>query len=108
MDPRRRSLPDLPAAAERPVARKSSDFALQAIQLAVRGALQLAILERAQVVAMMRRDPLEGRPARMVVGMPYEISCAKDGRERVHMRIAEGTDQILLLERIIRVMPDEP
>ena len=72
----------------------------------IEGALQLAITERARIVATMWREPEDTGPARLVSGTPYEFSSRSDGRERVHLRVAEGAEQILLVERIMRVMPD--
>ncbi len=91
---------------ERLAVRPSNDGARHAIQVAIRGALQLAITERARIVATMWREPEDTGPARLVSGTPYEFSSRSDGRERVHLRVAEGAEQILLVERIMRVMPD--
>ncbi len=106
MNPRR--LPaqhDVTVSAERVIVRRDSSSALEAVHAAVRGALQLAILEGARVAVVLRGDATLGRPARVVNGVPLEILTAADGRERVSLRISEDSEQILLLERLIRVMP---
>ena len=107
MNPRRQtdSQPEILISAQRPIVRRESASTMEAIHTAVRGALQLAILEQAKIAVVLRGDPSAGRPARVIHGTPYEIVTSADGRERIYLRVAEGTEQIVLLDRIMRVMP---
>jgi hypothetical protein len=98
-------VPEILVSAQRPIVRRESASTMEAIHTAVRGALQLAILEGAKVAVVLRGDPSAGRAARVIHGVPYEIVATSDGRERVYLRVAEGTEQIVLIERIMRVMP---
>ena len=78
---------------------------MEAIHQSVSAALQLAILEVTHVQLVLRGDPAAGRPVRVIVGTPYAVGESADGRERVTLRVAEGTDQIVLIERVMRVIP---
>lgn len=77
---------------------------LDAIYISVRAALDLAIAEGAWIRLVLRADPERHAEARMIDGAPYEVSKGADGRERVFVRIAESTEQVLLVERIARVL----
>jgi len=75
-----------------------------AIQICVRAALDLAIAEGRWVRLVLRRDAPGATDARVIDGAPYEVGPSADGRERVFVRIAESTEQVLLVERIERVL----
>lgn len=75
-----------------------------AIYISVRAALDLAISEGTWIRLVLRTDPDRHGEPRMIDGAPYEVSKGADGRERVFMRIAESTEQVLLVERIGRVL----
>ncbi len=76
-----------------------------AIYISVRAALDLAISESASVRLVLRRsDNDRSLTVRVIDGSPYEVGTGTDGRERVFMRIAESTEQIVLVERIARVL----
>lgn len=70
----------------------------------VRAALDAAILRGVRVSLVLRGDVVAGLPVRTLEGVPYEISPGRDGRERVFLRIAEETEQIVLVERVMRVL----
>ncbi len=70
----------------------------------MREALAEAILTQTWVVVSLRGDPARGVPVRQFEGRPLGFVPLKDGRERVVLEIVEGaTEQILLLDRIVRV-----
>ena len=75
-----------------------------AIYIAVRAALDLAIAESAWIRLVLRTDPDRVASVRVIDGAPYEVTAGPDGRERVFVRIAESTEQIVLVERIARVL----
>ncbi|MEI8254940.1 MAG: hypothetical protein WCJ30_04635 [Deltaproteobacteria bacterium] len=79
---------------------------VDAIYISVRAALDLAIAEKATIRLVLRGDLERGRPIRMIDGEPYEVGVGPDGRERVFMRIAESTEQIVLVDRIARVLSE--
>lgn len=106
--PRRDLPPEIAVSDVRPVARRESSGTLEAIHASVRAALNLAMLEQAPVQIVLRGDLTAGRPARVIVGTPCRIAESADGRERVTLNVAEGTDQVVLIERVMRVLPAPP
>ncbi len=66
-------------------------------------ALQLAMERGTQVAVLIRSS--SSLPGRVVIGVPVDFRMARDGRERVVLRIQQDTYQFLLLERIARVSP---
>ena len=89
----------------RPIIRRESSGTMEAIRESMTAAFQLALLEEAVVQVVLRIDPGTAHPSRVIVGTPYQFGESADGRERVTLRVAEGTDQVLLVERVIRVLP---
>lgn len=102
--PRRGESPAVAGSDVRPIIRRESSRTMEAIRESMTAALQLALLEKAVVQVVLRGDPGTGHPSRVIVGTPYQFGESADGRERVTLRVAEGTDQILLVERVIRVL----
>jgi hypothetical protein len=45
---------------------------------------------------------------RFVEGQPYEIKRGRDGRDRVVIRVAESTEQIVPIDRVTAVQLLEP
>ena len=86
-------------------ARPRSDSLTDAISVAIWSALELARVAGERVNVVLRGDPTRGLPIRTIEGMVTELNVAPDGRDRVVIDIAEGTSQIVLVERIVRVMP---
>lgn len=86
-------------------ARQRSDSLTDAIFLAVRTSLELARDAGDRVSVVLRGDPTRGLPIRTIEGIVTELNVAPDGRDRVVLDIAEGSSQIILVERIVRVMP---
>jgi hypothetical protein len=77
---------------------------LDGVYNGVRHALNRAIEEGQRVSLVLRADLLAGVSVRTLEGVPYEISPGRDGRERVFLRVAEETEQIVLVERVMRVL----
>jgi hypothetical protein len=72
---------------------------------AVRAALAVAMAGGHRVLVVLRGDPARGRPVRTLEGVPAAFASSTDGRERVILTVAQdATEQIVLLERIVRVM----
>jgi hypothetical protein len=67
-------------------------------------ALLDAIRMQQRVSLVLRGDVMAGLSVRTLEGVPYEIAPGRDGRERVFLRIAEETEQIVLVERVMRVL----
>lgn len=68
-------------------------------------AIRSAMARREAVALVLRGDATSGLAARVVEGVPVGFRPAKDGRERIVLKIAEGTEQLVLLERVVRVLP---
>jgi hypothetical protein len=77
-----------------------SDPLYDDVSLALRDAIRL----QQRVSLVLRGDLVAGLPVRTLEGVPYEIAPGRDGRERVFLRIAEETEQIVLVERVMRVL----
>ena len=77
-----------------------------AIYISVRAALDLAIIDQAWIRLVLRANPERPGPDRVINGEPYELITGADGRERVFVRIAEATEQIVFVDRIARVMSE--
>lgn len=77
---------------------------VDSIYISVKAALDLAIEEKSSVRLVLRSDSDRTLVARVIDGAPYEVGVGSDGRERVFMRVAESTEQIVLVERIARVL----
>lgn len=75
-----------------------------AIYISVRAAIDLAIADESWIRLVLRPNPDRPGPERVVEGAPYEVVTGPDGRERVFVRIAEATEQIVFVERIARVL----
>jgi hypothetical protein len=75
---------------------------------AIRTALQHAMAERAWVTVVLRPDLSAGRPVRTLEGIPVELGHGRDGRERVFLGVSDDTQQVVLLERIVRVLRATP
>ena len=71
----------------------------------VTAAIEMAIAGHAPVVLVVKGDLLAGRPVRTLEGVARAISVARDGRARVVLCIAEETEQVVLLDRVVRVLP---
>lgn len=68
--------------------------------------LQWAMENHVRVVVIVRGDPASGRPARVIEGVPVDFRPTSDGRERVVIEVVPGeAQQLVLLERIVRVTP---
>lgn len=66
-------------------------------------ALHDALSDRRPVILTLRRDPTV--PPRNVNGTPRRLYTAPDGRVRVVLDVADGTEQHIVVERIARVLP---
>lgn len=74
---------------------------------AARASLALFIEEQRRVQVVMRRDPKSRLEARIVEGILVGIGRGADGRERAIVRVSDGTEVLLLVERIAGVAPVE-
>jgi len=74
------------------------------ILLEVRDALQRACDRNEAVRLVLVGLDANGRE-REIEATPAGMFTTPDGRERVCMRVGEGTEQMLLLHRIARVLP---
>ena len=73
---------------------------------AIRAALKMAIVCGDRIVLLLRdKATTSAAMARSVEGTPVGIVTGPDGRERVFLEVAEGTQQMVLVERIARIMP---
>ena len=92
--------------AMRPVsgAHPRNDSVTAAIVVAARSALERAMETGQNVSLVIRRDPTSGMPVRTIEGVVADLFTSRDGRERVTIRIAEDAEQVVLLERILRVI----
>ena len=72
----------------------------------VRAVLAKAAESGTRVAVVLRGDPAAGRPARMLEGTPVAFAMTPDGRERVVLEVVRGsTEQFVLVDRIVRVLP---
>ena len=75
------------------------------LDLGVKLALDHAITHKQSVLAVMDAEPAMGRQIRTVEGVPTGFRATRDGRARVVFSIADGTEQIVVFERIARILP---
>jgi hypothetical protein len=107
-EPKLRINPGLDRGNEHEVGESSLSAPLeQALIESVRGALELARLGGTPVRVSLRADPKRSLPVRVIQGIVVEVTAGPDGRERVIIGVAEDTTQIVLLDRIVRVMTAE-
>ena len=81
--------------------------AVSSVDAAVRASLKMAIACGDKVVLFLRDKKATNADAaaRTVEGTPIGIATGPDGRERVFLEVAEGTQQMVLVERIARIVP---
>jgi hypothetical protein len=75
------------------------------LDLGVKLALDHAMTHKQKVLAVLQAEPEMGRAVRTVEGVPIGFRATRDGRARVVFSIADGTEQIVVFERIARIIP---
>ena len=65
--------------------------------------LRAALALELRVRVVLGGDPAAGRPVRVCEGTPSGFRFSADGRPRVVLTVSEGIEQLVLVERIIRV-----
>ena len=67
--------------------------------------LNVTVPHKQAVLAVWHAEPEMGRAVRTVEGIPVGFRATRDGRARVVFSIADGTEQIVVFERIDRIIP---
>lgn len=62
------------------------------------------MLEEKVVTVVLRNDARHQPAGREYEGVPCELAHGTDGRERVVLRVAEHSEQIVLIDRVVAVL----
>ncbi len=75
------------------------------IEPEMRASLELAQTSGDCVAVALRGDLERGIPMRVIEGVVMGFDAAADGRPRVRLAIGADAEQVVLLERVVRVLP---
>lgn len=76
-----------------------------ALATEVRASLELAQATGHRVAIALRGDLERGVPVRVIEGTIEEFNATVDGRVRVRIAISPDAEQLVLVEKIVRVVP---